>query len=166
VAKVASVGVRNPSLSRTGLALHRIDFVSSQRWLLHPREARAVAGRTRMLSDLRHHGNLSGRLSWRPHFLAYCSTELARYLLVRKAAQYQITTNERLARSPTSSRLIMSSVRFKNLRRPDRRSPGFHGRKPSQPPRISHHGCHRMRSGSRIRRGGHLVEFASMRPRL
>jgi hypothetical protein len=58
------------------------------------------------------------------------------------------------------------SVRFKNLRRPDRKSPGFHGRKPSQPPRISHHGCNRTRSGNRTRRGGHLVEFASMRLRL
>jgi hypothetical protein len=77
--RVASVGVRNPSLSRTGVALHRIDFVSSQRWLLHLRETGAVAGRRGMLSDLRRHRNLSGRLSWRPHFLGYCSTELARY---------------------------------------------------------------------------------------
>ena len=58
----------------------------------------------------------------------------------------------------------IKSVRFKNLRRPDRKSPGFHGRKPSQPPRISHHGCNRTRSGNRTRRGGHLAEFASMRP--
>ena len=70
VDEVASVSIRNPSLSRTGLALHRIDFVSSQRWLLHLREARAVAGRTGMLSDLRRHGDLSGRpvgdrISWR-----------------------------------------------------------------------------------------------------
>ena len=78
--RVASFGIRNPSLSRTGLALHRIDFVSSQRWLLHLRKARAVAGRTGMLSDLGRHGNLSGRLGCRPHFLAYCSPELARYL--------------------------------------------------------------------------------------
>jgi hypothetical protein len=78
--RVASFGIRNPSLSRTGLTLHRINFVSSQRWLLHLRKARAVAGRTGMLSDLGRHGNLSGRLGWRPHFLAYCSTELARYL--------------------------------------------------------------------------------------
>ena len=76
----ASVGVRNPSLSGTGFALHRIDFVSSQFWLLHLREARAVAGCTGMLSYLRRHRNLSGRLDWRPHFLAYCSTDLARYL--------------------------------------------------------------------------------------
>ena len=61
------------------LALHRIDFVSSQRRLLHLRKARAVAGSTGMLSDLRRHGDLSGRLGWRPHFLAYCSTKLARY---------------------------------------------------------------------------------------
>ena len=71
------------------------------------------------------------------------------------------------ARSVTSSRPIRSkALCFKNLRRPDRKSPGFHGRKPLQPPRISHHGCNRTRSGNRTRRSGHRVEFASMRSRL
>ena len=54
---------------------------------------------------------------------------------------------------------------FENLRRPDRRSPGLHGRKPSRPPRISHHGCGRTRSGNRTRPDGYLVEFASTRLR-
>jgi hypothetical protein len=68
--RVASFGIRNPSLSRTGLALHRINFVSSQRWLLHLRKARAVAGRTGMLSDLGRHGTFQAvlvgdRISWR-----------------------------------------------------------------------------------------------------
>lgn len=62
------------------------------------------------------------------------------------------------ALSATSSRLIRSRVfHFKNLRRSDRKSPCFRGRKPSQPPRISHHGCNRTRSGNRTRRDGYLV---------
>ena len=61
VDEVALVGVRNPSFSSTSLALHRIDFASRQRWLLYLWEARAVAGRTGMLSDFWRHGDLSGR---------------------------------------------------------------------------------------------------------
>ena len=57
-------------------------------------------------------------------------------------------------------------VCFRNLRRPDRKCRGCHGRKPSQLPRISHHGCNRTRSANRTHRGGHLVEFASTRLRL
>src|SRR6185437_17016928 len=54
--KAALLGaVRNPSFSRTGRALHRIDFVSCQHRLLHRGEARSVAGRAGMLFDLRRH---------------------------------------------------------------------------------------------------------------
>ena len=54
--KAASLSaVRNPSFSRTGRALHRIDFVSCQHRLLHRGEARPVACRAGMLFDLRRH---------------------------------------------------------------------------------------------------------------
>ena len=52
----ASVGrIRNSSFACTGLALHRINFVSCPHWLLHRGEACSVAGRTVMLFDLRRH---------------------------------------------------------------------------------------------------------------
>src|SRR5277367_640624 len=54
--EAASAGrVCNSSLARTGLAFHRINFVSCQHWLLHRGEARSVAGRAGMLLDLRLH---------------------------------------------------------------------------------------------------------------
>jgi len=54
-ARPASVDrVRDSSLACTGLALHRIDFVSCLRRLLHRGEARSVAVQASMLFDLRH----------------------------------------------------------------------------------------------------------------
>jgi hypothetical protein len=66
--KAALVGcVRNSSLACTGLALHRIDFVSCQHWLLHRGEARSFAGRADMFFDLRRHVDLSGPPQFAKH---------------------------------------------------------------------------------------------------
>jgi hypothetical protein len=50
--EVASVGVRNLSLTAAGLALNGIDFAARLYRLHHHREARPIASNARMLFDL------------------------------------------------------------------------------------------------------------------
>jgi hypothetical protein len=65
-----------------------------------------------------------------------------------------------------SSRDFRRRADFKNLRQRGHKNPCFHGHRPWLQQHISSHDWNRTRSENPVRRAAHLVEFASVHPRL
>ena len=99
------------------------------------------------------------------------SVQFCRYPGVSPAAIFQVVRSKgrRFAIRRAVS-LIRSSLqeqdRFKNLRRPDRKSPCCRGRTPWQRRRISSHDWNRTRAENPTHRNRYSVEFASAHLRL